>query len=144
MIKLKFVYKFCPVLLIYWDFPFLFGKLKKFGGASSGPIIFMRTLYKQFGDWYPLLAHELNHSKQWYRLPVIHWFRYFLSAKYRLYCETESYAHSLSFHFDDQDKLEYFKQNYLDSLMMKYRLPYSREEIEWVLNKEIQKLREEN
>jgi hypothetical protein len=128
------------VFLIYWDFPFLFGKLKKFGGASSGPIIFMRTLYKQFGDWYPLLAHEMKHSEQFYKLPIIHWFLYFWSAKYRLQCEAEAYAQSLSFVLGNFNQFELMKTRYLDSLENKYKLPYSRQEIEWVLDKEISKL----
>lgn len=57
--KLKLVYKICPVLVKYTD-----TKTKGFAGMSYGVFIKIQKSYK---DDIGLLEHELTHSRQFYR-----------------------------------------------------------------------------
>lgn len=46
-----------------------------------------------------LLAHEIEHVKQFYRLPLIHGLLYRFSKKYRLYSEVRAYKEQLKYNY---------------------------------------------
>lgn len=85
---LKFVYKICPVIVMYVD-----EGVKGFAGYSYGPLVKIKKSYK---DDVGLLEHELTHSRQFYRY-LGTWGLFYLSAKFRYKFEFEAYKVQLSF-----------------------------------------------
>lgn len=87
--KIKFAW-FLPVLVFFTDKELKGG----YAGKSWGPVIVIRTQYK---DDRGLLAHELNHSKQWYiTLSLWSWF-YKFNAKVRYLSEVGCYKKQLRY-----------------------------------------------
>jgi hypothetical protein len=70
----------------------------RFGGFTVFPFIFIRKKYR--GD-VGLLAHEREHIRQWLRYPVLWWFMYVLSKKWRLRWEVEAYKVQMGFSPND-------------------------------------------
>lgn len=89
---LTFVYKICPVLVLYIPFSY-----KWIAGFSIGPLVIIKSDAK---DDEGLLAHELTHSRQFYRLPFIHWLLYAFNKSYRYKCVIEAHAVQLGYAID--------------------------------------------
>lgn len=79
-VKILFVYHVCPVVLLETDKP-----LTRDAGKSFGPIIVVENNVPK-----GVLAHELVHSEQYYRLPIFHVFL-LLNTKYMAFCEAEAF-----------------------------------------------------
>lgn len=88
--KLKFVYKVLPVLC------FIQKALvpSKYNAKNYGFFIAFDSKYS-FND-VALVQHELQHSKQFFRLPLLHSLLYRFSKEYRYKSELEAYAVQLS------------------------------------------------
>lgn len=85
--NLKFVYGIFPVLVRYVD------DLPDFAGFSYGPYV---TIEKAYRSDRGLLAHELTHSRQFYRTLGLWWILYrFASLRYKY--ELEAYAVQLGY-----------------------------------------------
>ena len=84
--KVKVVYKVLPVLLVQSSLLVP----RKFDAQCYGPLIAFKNKHS-FNDT-ALVQHELEHSKQSYRLPVLHFLLYMLSKQYRYKSELEAYA----------------------------------------------------
>lgn len=78
--KIYFVYHICPVILLQTTKP-----LTEDSGRSFGPIIVLEDNAPK-----GVLAHELVHSEQYYRLPVFH-ILLLLNTKYKAFCEAEAF-----------------------------------------------------
>lgn len=90
---LKFVYKICPVIVKYVDTP-----PKGFAGYSYGWLVEIKKSHK---DDAGLLAHELTHSRQFYRT-LGFWGLLYKSKKRRYKYELEAYRVQLSFAVGDE------------------------------------------
>ena len=93
--KIKFVYKFLPVLVFYIDKSTWFGKWmfkKKYLGFAVYNIIFIRKTQQNNKC---LLQHELTHVKQMYRTLGLHGVLYRYVDKYRFNAEAEAYAYQV-------------------------------------------------
>jgi len=102
--KIKFIYKIIPIPIFYTN------KLPQcVAGASYGPWIKIREYYE---DDKPLLKHELTHSKQWYRLFILHGLLYRISKKWRFKSEVEAYAVQASCYSGEEllDKIELYSE----------------------------------
>ena len=71
-------------LVFYTDF----GVPQGSAGCARGPVAFIRPEYR---DDKGLLAHELEHVKQWWLTFGLHSFLYLLVPFYRLNSEVEAY-----------------------------------------------------
>lgn len=84
----RFVYGIIPVPVFYVD------DLDWAAGRAYG--IFVR-IKKGYEDDEGLIEHELQHIRQFYRLPLIHFALYKFSAWYRYNAELECYKIQLSY-----------------------------------------------
>ena len=104
--KLKFVYKVLPVLL------FKQKKLvpERYNARNYGFFICFDSKYSL--EDYALQQHELEHSKQFYRLPFLHSLLYLISKEYRYKSELDAYAVQLrSYSREEQVALlDYFSK----------------------------------
>jgi hypothetical protein len=91
---IKFVYKILPVFVFYTD---KFIK-PQHGGISLAIFCFIRPKYKSDEG---LLQHELTHSRQFYRNPILHLCLYRFWDKYKLECEVEGYKVQLKYYPTD-------------------------------------------
>lgn len=66
----------------------------KHAACTRSCFVFIRPRYKGNKG---LLAHELEHVKQWYRNPLFHSLKYKFSKSYRLQCELSAYRMQLNF-----------------------------------------------
>ena len=116
--KIKFVYKILPVIVVYTD-----NLDPKWGGYCYGPFIKIRNKYI---DDKGLLEHELTHSKQVYRTMFLHGLMYKFSEKYRVKSEVEAYKVQASY-YTDKD----YHYNWMsDAILSKYDVKkYSKKEI---------------
>jgi len=87
-LKLVFVFKIFPALIVYRDYA------GKSVGKAQGPVISIKLNYR--GDE-GLHAHELAHVEQFYKLFLIHSLLYLVSSRYRYYCEIRAYRRQLDF-----------------------------------------------
>jgi hypothetical protein len=94
--KLYFVYKILPVLVHVVNNALT----PRIAGFSTGPYVRIKKGYENDKG---LIEHELVHSKQFYRLPIIHWLMYLLLPTYRYKCEIEAYREQLR-HYPNEDK----------------------------------------
>lgn len=84
--KVKFVYGVIPVLLIHA--PLLVPE--RFAAMNYALFVAFKNSYSL--EDIPLVQHELQHTKQFFRLPVLHPLLYALSKQYRYKSELEAYA----------------------------------------------------
>ena len=110
--KLKFVYKVLPVLLVQSSLLVP----KKFDAKCFGPLIAFKNKHS-FND-NALVQHELEHSKQYYRLPFIHPLLYIFSKQYRYKAELDAFTAQIKYYSkeDQVNLVSYFTsliyQNY--------------------------------
>ena len=97
---------------------------ERFAGCNRGPLIFIRPEYRADAG---LLAHELEHVRQWYRNPAFGIF-YKFSKKFRLKVELEAYRKQLEHSPGDLDTFAQF-------LVEKYNLDISFSQARWLLEK---------
>ena len=90
--KVKFVYKVLPVLLVQSSLLVP----KRFDAKCFGPLIAFKNKHS-FNDS-ALVQHELEHSKQSYRLPVLHFLLYMLSKEYRYKSELDAFVMQLKYY----------------------------------------------
>lgn len=104
--KLKFVYKVLPVLCFVQK-ALVPGK---FNARNYGFFIAFDSKYSFNSTG--LMQHELEHSKQFYRLPVLHALLYKFSKEYRYRAELEAYAVQLSNYSREEQLtlLDYFSK----------------------------------
>lgn len=81
--KLKFVYRFLPVFIFYVKME----RTETFDATTFFNLIFIR---KKYNENVPLLEHEIQHVRQFYRTCGLHFFLYMLDDEYRLYSEIEA------------------------------------------------------
>ncbi len=88
--KVKFVYKILPALVIYTD------RIKTgFAGTTIGPLVLIRPGRRADMG---LLAHELTHVKQSYcGLMIFNGLLYWLDDQYRKMSEIEAYREQLRY-----------------------------------------------
>ena len=99
--KLAFVYKICPAIVIYTDrIP------EGFAGMANAMIVRIRPKFKSDAG---LLQHELTHVKQSYRLFFLFSsLLYLLDDDYRLYAEVEAYCKQLEYSQDKDADVDLF------------------------------------
>ncbi len=99
--KLAFVYKILPALVIYTD------RLPEgFAGMAIAMIVRIRPKFK--GDE-GLLQHELTHVKQSYRLLILFQsLLYLLDDDYRFHAEVEAYRKQLQYSQDRDADVDLF------------------------------------
>lgn len=110
--KLKFVYKVLPVLLIKapWLVP------DRFDAKCYGFFVAFSTKYNLESKG--LVEHELEHCRQSYRLPFVHPLLYKFSKEYRYKSELDAYVKQFQqYSKDEQVALisyfaKYLHQNY--------------------------------
>ena len=90
--KLKFVYKVLPVLLLQSSLLVP----KKFDAKCYGPLIAFSNKHS-INDG-ALVQHELEHSKQSYRLPLLHPLLYKFSKEYRYKSELDAFVMQLKYY----------------------------------------------
>jgi hypothetical protein len=79
----------------------------------SGLTLHPRLILVRKGVAESLLAHEQVHAAQMLRSGWLRfWFRYLLSREYRLACEAEAYAISVSHGVDIDDCADFLSKNY--------------------------------
>ena len=112
--KMKFVYKVLPVFLIKapWLVPV------RFDAKCFGPLIAFKNRYS-FNDS-ALVQHELEHSKQSYRLPLLHPVLYKLSKEYRYKSELDAFVVQLRCYSKDEQLM--FISYYTGLLHQNYNL----------------------
>ena len=96
--KVKFVYKVLPVLLIKapWLVP------KRFDAMNYGLFVAFKEAIKYKSSAYaPLVQHELEHTKQFFKLPILHPLLYALSKQYRYKSELDAYVKQLQCYSED-------------------------------------------
>lgn len=121
--KIKFVYKILPVLVLYTD-----NLDPKWGGYCYGPFIKIRNKYK---DDIGLLEHELTHSKQVYRTIFLHGLFYKFSETYRVKSEVEAYKVQASYYNNKSMVYEWMA----DAILEKYKVTkYSKKKVINMLN----------
>jgi hypothetical protein len=76
-----------------------------FAGMANGPFI---RIIKSHKNDKGLYAHEIEHVKQWFKLPFIHSLLYKFVRKYRLYCEVKAYRIQLKYYQSDEYTLAMF------------------------------------
>lgn len=94
-------------------------------GRTLGPIIQIRPSKKDDKD---LLVHEKVHQQQWRRNPVLFYFRYLFSKKWRLRYELEAYREQLKLSPQDLDEFAYL-------LSTKYNLDITKQRAKDLLQK---------
>lgn len=94
--KVKFVYKVLPVLLVQSSLLVP----KKFDAKCYGPLIAFKDRYS-FNDS-ALVQHELEHSKQSYRLPFVHPLLYRFSKSYRYKSELQAFTAQLKYYSKEE------------------------------------------
>lgn len=94
--KLKFVYKVLPVLLVQSSalVP------KKHDAQCYGVLIAFKSKYSMNDP--ALVQHELEHSKQSYRLPLVHPLLYAFSKEYRYRSELDAFVQQLKCYSKDE------------------------------------------
>ena len=112
--KVKFVYKVLPVLLIKapWLVP------TKFDAGNYGLFIAFKSKLRMSDT--ALVQHELEHSKQSYRLPLLHPVLYKLSKEYRYKSELDAFVAQLRCYSKDEQLL--FISYYTGLLHQNYNL----------------------
>ncbi len=90
---IQWVYKILPAVIFYVDDVGTWNTGTK-GGRNIGPLIWLRTDKR---DDRGLLAHELTHARQAWRMPLLHDVLYALSPRYRLQCEVAAYRVQLGY-----------------------------------------------
>ena len=132
--KICFVHKFIPVPVFYTE------RFIALGAATvtAGPFccILMKPKYRDRED-VGLLKHELRHVEQNWRSWFMHPIKYHYSDKYRLEAEAECYAVQLLEYADDRDRR---RTLFIDYMLNKYRLPFSRETVAAALDRWIRHL----
>lgn len=125
--KVQFVYKVFPVIIRYVD---KVGKDTSSFARSYGPLVLVEKAYKEDE---PLLAHELEHSKQWYRTLGIHSILYKLWMPYRMEAEVAAYRVQLAEQapINRPNALEY----YAKTLAEKYNLDVDIDEARSLIGK---------
>lgn len=122
--KIKFVYKILPVLVLYTD-----NLDPKWGGYCYGPFIKIRNKYK---DDIGLLEHELTHSKQVYRTIFLHGLFYKFSETYRVKSEVEAYKVQASYYSDTMGSYNWMS----DVILEKYNISkYNKQQVLDLLSK---------
>jgi hypothetical protein len=84
--KIKFIFIF-PALVFFTD-----NLPAGIGGRANGPIVRIKSKYKQDPG---IMAHELEHVKQWYLTLMLHPLLYKFNKKYRLWAELRAYKKQL-------------------------------------------------
>lgn len=94
--KLKFVYKVLPVLLIKapWLVP------NKFDAKCYGFFVAFKNNYNLADKG--LIEHELEHCKQSYRLPFVHPLLYKFNKEYRYKSELDAFVKQISTYSKDE------------------------------------------
>ena len=87
-------------------------------GCAWAWIVKIRPKYR---DDAGLLAHELVHVRQWWRLLILHPILYAWSKRYRLRCEVEAYREQLTYCSANRDLFGY-------SIASRYGLEITAEE----------------
>ncbi len=110
--KIKFVYKVLPVLLIKapWLVP------EKFDARCYGFFVAFKNKYSLESKG--LVEHELEHCRQSYRLPFVHPLLYKFSKEYRYKSELDAFVKQLQQYSKDEQLAlisyfsKYLHQNY--------------------------------
>lgn len=122
--KIKFVYKILPVLVLYTD-----NLDPKWGGYCYGPFIKIRNRYKEDIG---LLEHELTHSRQTYRTFFLHGLFYKFIESYRVKSEVEAYKVQASYYQNKESSYSWMA----DAIMSKYNVSkYNKQQVLDLLSK---------
>lgn len=88
------VYQILPVFIVYLPLP------SGLAGVGLGPLVLIKTRY--YGDK-GLLEHELEHCRQAYSLPILHYVFYLISQTYRYHVELKAYRIQLKYCTNNHD-----------------------------------------
>ena len=126
------LYKICPVFVFYTDKFLPVGM----GGNSYvfGPFCFM-LIRNEFKHDEGIHNHEMVHVKQHWRTWWLHHFKYSESDKYRFESEVEAYAHQYA-SYPNKKHFDIF----VDFMLDKYNLPFSKDIISSALLRAIKEL----
>lgn len=106
-----------PAIVIYTD-----RVPKGSAGVANAFVVRIRPKYKNDVG---LLAHELEHVRQWWVLPLISDFMYLFSKRYRMWAEAEAYRKQIkAYPSEDRNR---FAAKAVFFLMQKYNLDLSTE-----------------
>lgn len=117
-----------PALIIYQS------DVPRLTGVAKGPVVYMKTAKSENPA---LLAHELEHVRQWWRLPIIHNILMLVSSKYKLRSEIQAYriqiekrveSHNLTLAADIEYYRTEYAKRYAGFLDEKYDIPVSYEQ----------------
>lgn len=123
--KIRFVYRFLPVLIVYNATIFNY-VYKSFDGFSFGLFIFIKPKQRDKQLELALIEHELTHTKQTYRWLGINCILYRYSKRWRKKYEVEAHRQQLNY---APSEIEYLSIN----LSTKYDLDISVEEAKVLL-----------
>lgn len=100
---IRFVYKVFPVPVFYVD-----SLPNGYSGFFQAIIIPIVKIKKGCEEDIGLLEHELEHCRQYIRLPVVHSLLYKLVPRYRYWAELQAYRHQLDFSDDRERSANHF------------------------------------